>query len=382
MPETLVILGASARAAAFSARRAGFAPWGADLFADADLSAISPARRVARYPAELVEAAEAAPPGPWMFTGALENYPELVDRIAAARRLWGNCGAVLRRVRDPWRVREALVAARLPCPLLGSDRRSLPPGVWMRKPLRSAGGARIQKISVVRASAAARSGGDGHRRGVYYQQAIRGETASGVYVAAEGRARLLGVTRQLSGAAWCGAEGVQYAGSIGPLVLSDEQRGAWRRIGDCLARSFSLVGLFGVDAVVNTQGVFPVEVNPRYTASIEVLERALDLTAIALHARACRTGELPDEPPVRPDGVCGKAILYARRNGPASPAFWRFVEDALGRRNPDAADLPHRGQVFQAGRPVLTLLADGECESDVLNRLQRRAAEAFELLEA
>src|SRR5206468_8888687 len=74
---SVLILGASARAAAFSARRAGLAPWCADLFADADLRRLCPVRRidVADYPAGLVTALADAPPGPVLYTGALENYP-------------------------------------------------------------------------------------------------------------------------------------------------------------------------------------------------------------------------------------------------------------------------------------------------------------------
>ena len=43
----LVIIGASARAAAFSAHRAGMRPWCVDLFGDADLARRFPVRRVA-----------------------------------------------------------------------------------------------------------------------------------------------------------------------------------------------------------------------------------------------------------------------------------------------------------------------------------------------
>ena len=47
---SLLIFGASVRAAAFSALRAGLQPWCADLFADADLRARCPTIRV---PAEV-----------------------------------------------------------------------------------------------------------------------------------------------------------------------------------------------------------------------------------------------------------------------------------------------------------------------------------------
>src|SRR5687767_11650245 len=99
MMEPLIILGASARAAAQSAARGGFAPYAADLFADEDLRACCPAVQVSDYPAGLEAAAREFPPGPWMYTGGLENHPALVDRIATQRPLWGNSGTVIRAVR-------------------------------------------------------------------------------------------------------------------------------------------------------------------------------------------------------------------------------------------------------------------------------------------
>src|SRR5262245_65865579 len=101
--DRLLILGASARAAAFSALRAGLEPWCADLFVDADLGCRCAAHRVAAlgYPEALEELARQAPPAPWLYTGGMEHYPDLVDRIAKRRPLWGNLGEVLRLARSP-----------------------------------------------------------------------------------------------------------------------------------------------------------------------------------------------------------------------------------------------------------------------------------------
>jgi uncharacterized protein len=385
MAQPLVILGASARAAAFSACRAGFAPWTADLFADADLAALCPARRVTTYPAGLESAAREAPPGPWLYTGALENHPDLVDRIAAVRPLWGNSGEVLRRVRDPWQVREALAAEGVSCPEVASNRHSLARGKWMRKPRRSAGGARIEVITVDAEAPPPevhREAPPARRRdhAFYHQQFIQGESLSAVFIAAAGRAQLLGVTRQLTGAAWAGARGFQYSGSIGPRPLSEEQQRQWARIGSCLARRFALTGLFGVDAVENEAGVFPVEVNPRYTASVEVLERSLSFHALTFHAAACRDGRLPESPAqAQPTlRVCGKAVLYAPRDGAAPESFRRFLDRVhSGPAWPSAADLPRPGELLRAGHPVITVFAEGTDEHDVEQRLRQTTAEIF-----
>ncbi len=87
----LILFGASVRAAAFSAIRAGLRPWCCDLFADADLQNVCPARALppADYPEGFVEVCARAPAGPWMYTGALENYPALIERMSKLRTLWG-----------------------------------------------------------------------------------------------------------------------------------------------------------------------------------------------------------------------------------------------------------------------------------------------------
>src|SRR5205807_3302051 len=89
--ESLLIFGASTRAAAFSALRAGLAPWCADLFADADLAARCPVTQVpsAGYPQQFRLLARADIFGPWMYTGGLENHPGLVHSIAMHRSFLG-----------------------------------------------------------------------------------------------------------------------------------------------------------------------------------------------------------------------------------------------------------------------------------------------------
>ncbi len=104
MRPSIAIVGASTRSAAASALRAGFQPITADLFADADLRAIATATRISPYPEGLVDWLRAVEPPAWMYTGALENHPELVDQMAWIAPLWGNPGDVLTRAarRGSW----------------------------------------------------------------------------------------------------------------------------------------------------------------------------------------------------------------------------------------------------------------------------------------
>src|SRR5262249_48077494 len=183
MNEHLVILGASVRAAAFSALRAGLKPWCVDLFADLDLRAKCPAVAIAasRYPNGLTALAREAPPGPWMYTGGLENRPRLVRRIARERPLWGNDDAALAKVRDPVALRRALAdagAAYLDV-LQAAERPRA--GIWLAKPVAGSGGAGVRFANDRPA-----------RRGEYLQRYCDGEPRSAVFVAADDATDLIG----------------------------------------------------------------------------------------------------------------------------------------------------------------------------------------------
>src|SRR5262249_36054714 len=200
---------------------------------------------------------ERGPHGPWMHTGALENRPGLVKKIASRRHLWGNSAEVLRQVRSPLTVFKVLNEAGIPCPKVGPANRA---GRirWLRKPKAGGGGKGITW-----------GAGQDLSRRHYLQEYIEGESCAALFVASQSRASLLGVTRQLVGQAWLHAGPFQYCGSIGPLTLDPSMEHAWLRLGNALAAGFQLQGLFGVDCIVRDQIPWPVEVNPRYTASVE-----------------------------------------------------------------------------------------------------------------
>ena len=106
MSKRLLIIGASARAAAFSAHQAGFQVLTADLFADIDLARIAEtAIKVENYPADFEKVLTDESFDHWMITGALENYVGRLERWVA--RFPGYCGCspdAIRIVRsDTWR---------------------------------------------------------------------------------------------------------------------------------------------------------------------------------------------------------------------------------------------------------------------------------------
>jgi uncharacterized protein len=371
MRRPLTIVGASVRAAASSAKRAGFQPFAIDLFADRDLAAECPAVKVERYPLDFLAALAAAPEAPWIYTGGLENFPHLVDRLAAIRPLLGNRGHVLRAVRDPWRLADAVRECRLPFPRIArspSEATEAGPNIrWLVKPRRGSGGLAIHFTS--------QTGVADLARGTYWQECIEGQAASAVYVAMEGRATLLGASRQLLGGDFGHDRPFLYVGSLAPLILRAEELSQLAVLGGALAERFNLQGLFNVDFVRTANELWPLEVNPRYSASVEVLERVTGFNFMEMHVAACERGILRPPPLTDLSSFAGKAVVYAPHEIIVRPRFDLLVgEWNLAGQPPGIADLPAIGQRLAAGRPVATVFAAGSTSAEVERTLRERVA--------
>jgi predicted ATP-grasp superfamily ATP-dependent carboligase len=374
----ILIVGASVRAAAESARRAGLTPICADLFADEDLCDIAQVVRVESYPRDLPAVAAGIPPCPWMYTGALENRPDIIAEISNERTLWGNPPASIVAVRDPFKVANALRSAGLPFADVRLEPQGPPrDGTWVVKPLRSAGGRGIQ---VWDAEARSLSLRESH----YFQRRLSGIAYSAVYIATSRKAHLVGISRQLVGESSLGATAFTYCGSIGPVSLHPTIEEEMEQAGECATRLGQLRGIFGIDFVCDDRRAVVVEINPRYTASIEVIERAHDLALIDWHRRACESfhdvqqSQLLDEQIARnllgfqnemPAQVVGKAIVFADKR-----LVTRSLKSASGEisagRSLVIADRPAPNTEIATGQPICTLLVEGktcdECQTGLV----------------
>lgn len=390
----LLIVGASARAAAESAARAGFEPICADMFGDVDLRRVARVLHVEDYPCQLPSAVESVPRCPWIYTGALENHPKIVAEISRHRPLWGNPPEVLQRVRDPFHIHQVLQAANLPT-LAVRQGNGVPPkdGRWILKPRRGAGGRGIKLWDRHSPEIAPRVTED------YFQEKCHGIPISAVFVAMPTETWLVGITRQLVGSRRSNALPFAYCGSVGPLTVHDTTEQTIRHAGVELAKACGLRGLFGCDFVMNGCIPFLVEVNPRYTASVEVLEQALHVPLLLWHGRACvafdsaRAGETSDgmpcsgfPPPAEGArlGTVGKQVLYADKD-----IVVPSCEQLLGKGGPNEvpriADVPAAGTHIRCGDAICTVLAAAD-ELDgclqILGQSIFKAASHFGVLES
>lgn len=371
MPQ-VVIIGASARAAAFSALRAGVTPICFDQFADVDLRAIARVEAVADYPHGLPGRLGELHDLPVVYTGAMENHPEVVAQIAAHQRILGNDSRTIEAVRDPLAVHRALTRVKVPClEVRAADDPPPADGRWLLKPRRGAAGRGVCVWDEQAAHSATRQ--EPH----YFQQRAAGDIISAVYVAAQEPLQLqyVGLTRQLVGRPELNAPEFRWCGSLGPVALETRGEILARRTGTVLAHQFGLRGLFGCDFIVSPEGEpLLTEVNPRYTASVEILELLCGSTLFEDHCRASGM-TLPEGLEARPaqlpmGAIAGKAVLYADRDLLApDTSSWQQVSP--WQPLPGFGDLPHAGAIIRQGGPVCSIFSAAStfslCEQQLLH---------------
>jgi predicted ATP-grasp superfamily ATP-dependent carboligase len=220
--------------------------------------------------------------------------------------------------------------------------------------------------------------GDPVPAGWYVQPFLEGEPGSIVFAAASGNCVPLGLTRQLIGDSAFGADGFRYCGSIlysaAPSTLADS---AVQLARDC-TRRFPIVGVNCVDFIAQSDAAVPIEINPRWSASMELVERAFGVSVFAIHAAACTGLELPhfDLPSARPTHpAVGKAIIFARRDivcGDTST----WLSDS------DIRDVPHPDEHIAEGRPVCTVFATGDDVASCRANLVGRARAVYDIIDS
>ena len=349
MRAPVLIAGVSARALAESAARAGDDVIALDAYGDLDLRRIA---RVVAIPRERdgrfdqmraartsrgIDVASVA------YVSSFENSPAAVETLARGRTLIGNSPAVLRRVRDPLVLARALQRLGAHTPAV---RASPPPHAtnatrWLLKPRRSGGGHGIVRwthgMPVPRSS--------------IVQERIGGSAGSITFVADGAHSVPLALTRQLAGDAAFGVTGFAYCGSIlephQPELFANA-----RALAAIITREFALRGACSIDFIARGAIPYAIEVNPRPTASMELVERATGSSIWLAHVAGCSNAlvQLPGIAGHAPSVAHGKAVLYARRPVVIGDTDRWLADD-------DVRDIPAPGERIARGSPIGTIFA-------------------------
>ncbi|MHA1838584.1 MAG: ATP-grasp domain-containing protein [Candidatus Ranarchaeia archaeon] len=383
----LLIIGFSTRAVSESAFRSGYYVETIDFFGDYDqhhwANDISLGRDHRKpYSVELlVELALLKQKSNVIYTGNLENFPDLVEKIARHHRLIGNRRETIKKVRDwRWLQRFAGKNSVLYPPtfsdedLVSASRKR--EERWLVKPVKSGGGSGVRQWR-----------GEPLARQNIIQQFVDGLPCSFQFVSTGKDAVLLGITEQLIGVKWAGARPFQYVGNIFPLTETalrehgiadvfslNRINEVSSRLADALVKEAGLTGLNGIDFILNEHGFWLLEVNPRPTAAFDLLERMWNISLIDLHCKSF-FNQLPGIREMLRDTErhLGKTVLYAKKKC--------VVRDTQNWFKKGRRDIPWPNSTFSKHEPVCTVYAYSSSRSKLLDRLRKEAAEVYAELE-
>ena len=211
------------------------------------------------------------------------------------------------------------------------------------------------------------------------QRYCQGRPASVAFAANGTDARILGLSEQLCGLEQFGAKPFLYCGNIAPLDFSsgsspgdarEQTLGKVRKMVSVITRECTLVGLNGIDFLLTDEpDVLFLEVNPRYSSSMELYRKVYGLDIFSLHVESFE-GRLPEQHLLREENPSysgpywGKAIVYAP---------WDLLTKDTGVWfSKGIRDIPHPNEMIPAGAPICTVFAEGDSRSRCLEALKEK----------
>jgi len=240
------------------------------------------------------------------YSGGFENQFDIIAELERKFELLGNRPESLKQVRDPFLLQDVVNKAGLKMPEILSPGTTPDPKLqWLRKAVKSGAGARIKPWKKVVPK----------DPNYIVQQKIDGPPHSVSFVANGREAKIFAYSEQIIGDEAFGASGYRY---VGNLILPQPDKGLIEklsRLANDLTRAFNLVGLNGIDFILHEDEPYILEVNPRFSASMEIYEDALGQSIFDWHIAGSRGEPLPDIPTLPSTEVHGKATVGSRRHG-------------------------------------------------------------------
>jgi predicted ATP-grasp superfamily ATP-dependent carboligase len=366
----ILLVGVSVRAMAESAVNSNYTVVALDGFGDRDLRAFAETYALMHnfhvpYGAQaLFNASRQLDFDAVAYTSNLENHPEVLEQFGTSSSLIGNSPGTVRSVRCWPNLFLRLEEEGFSVPKTIFDHTDEVDlwTQWVVKPVLSGGGHGIyfwdgRAIAVNR---------------FMLQKYIPGKACSASFVANGREAILLGISEQLMGLHQFGAGGFRYCGSVLPLpeiIQGDAGKKVLeqvRRIAAFLTLEFGLTGVNGFDFILDGVRVVLLEVNPRYSASMELVERAYGLPIFHIHVNAAVAGRLPEfdlESRANIGQFFGKAVLFCEEDC--------VVPDILDDPGLDLKDIPSPGDKLHRGGPICTLLTSHSAHEEIVADLNR-----------
>jgi len=299
-----------------------------------------------------------------IYTSSLENHPDFLEKLGQSFRIIGNSPETLKRVRNWKELLNCCEKNGIGFPKTvfeGEDFKSTYRiKKWVVKPIRSGGGWRNRLLEE----------GEQIDFGMeFLQEYISGPSFSCSFVGNGKEATILGVSHQFIGRQEFGSYGFQYCGNIFPADLLRGTLVQLERVVNRLTLEFGLRGLNGIDFILSSGTIFLIEVNPRFTASMELIEKGGFRNMISLHIQSAmnRNSKVPINR--KKGGFYGKAVCYAKKNTVLTNCEKLF---RLGVR-----DITQPGKIVRTKKPLFSIFSEGGSPNSCYRNLALTAARLY-----
>ncbi|HSI43351.1 MAG TPA: ATP-grasp domain-containing protein [Methylotenera sp.] len=275
----------------------------------------------------------------FVYGSGFEAQPELLQTISEQIPLIGNAAEVLSAVKSTGFF-EALDSLNIPYP---QTFRNWPDKVFRTYLKKSFGGCGGTHISIA-------SPKDQLHDYEYFQQFIKGQSVSLLFLAYENEVDVIGFNEQ-----WVSVSGdkpFRYGGAVSNVDLPQAIQQQLLKAAHALTTKFNLKGLNSLDAVVENNIVYILEINPRLSATFDLYDA--DLFKRHLCANNPALKKTQNSALGKPAEAKAHAIVYAEEDTVFLCSFeW-----------PEwATDIPssHTESItIKSGEPICTVLASAK----------------------
>lgn len=310
----------------------------------------------------------------------LDDSPDVLCELNDVIPILGNHPHVIERIRDKMEFFQELKRLEIPHPETAmaenfEEARKKAKDVGypiLVKPSKGFGGVGIRKVQGPKKLKKAFQDASLIDEKVLIQEYIPGTPASGSLISSTNKTITLTLNEQLLGVNEFGQEEpFGYCGNVVPLVTTRSVTNRCKNIAERITSHFSLIGSNGIDLVISKESIpYVVEVNPRFQATLECVERVLGINMVEAHTKTCLQRKLPTI--VKKTAVfCTRLVLFAPQRS-VVPDLSVFEE---------VRDIPIPEVIIEKGEPVCSIVTEGADRNSSLGKARTISEPILESLQ-
>lgn len=388
--QRLVVVGASVRSAAQRANLLGIDVVAIDQFGDRDLKAIAQVHSLQ----SLFDRGDLS----WckgdgcqtalLLCGGMENRSETIQRLIGHGLVCGLTPETLSELRAPefwarWANDSGVFWPETSCnapngPQISNDGDHQRRDAWLVKSRTSAGGLGVRVWK-----------GEACESFEYLQRSVAGDVLGVTFVNLGEKSHLVGCMRSWTNGEYWGPSPFIYRGNVGPVRLEIDEQIRLTEFANRVREASGLRGVWQADFVRNQAGWWLLEINPRWSSSMELLEVIYDISLVALHMTAVLGITESKISPIdwnehsarcarQTSPVIGKVVRYASYDLCPDQSMldrwwdarWDGTVSSLLEKN-RLADIPGDASMILKGYPICTEFAIGNSVAEITERLQQ-----------